>query len=76
MLPQVPPQELGVPEGLGVLVGPEVPVGVAVAVPVGVGVPVGVAVGVPVVRVNASAEQLPGISAAFGLLEGTLGATA
>lgn len=78
LLPQVPPQELGVPDGLGVAVGVPVPVGVAVAVPVGVavGVPVGVAVGVPVPIVKARAVQLLGISAAAGWLDGAFGATA
>lgn len=63
LLPQVPPQALGVPEGMGV------PVGVGEAVPLGVGE------GDVELRVKASAEQLPGTSAARGILEGTLGAT-
>ena len=77
LLPQVPLQELGVPDGVGV------PVGVAVGVPVGVevGVPVGVAVGVEVVGVRLKVNtQVVGATVgvtswACGILLGTLGAT-
>ena len=72
MLPQVPPQEFGVP--VGVVVG----VVVGVAVPVGVAVSVGVAVGVPVAIVNDNKQALVGVvetSSAFGLLLGAFGAT-
>lgn len=58
--PQLPLQELGVADGLGV------PVGVALDVAVGLGLADSVAV---TVKVN---EQP---SAAFGILEGTFGAT-
>ena len=71
LLPQVPPQELGVPEGVGVTVG--VTVGVAVPVGVAVGEPVGVIVGDAVERVN-DRVQAP-FSAALGILLGTFGAT-
>jgi len=73
LLPQVPLQLFGVPG---------VPVGVAVGVPEGVplgvavGVPDGVAVGVATVRVKERVQLAGGvISAAFGILEGTFGAT-
>lgn len=75
LLPQVPPQELGAP------VGPGLPVGLAVGDAVGEPVDVAVAVGdaVAVNRVN-DRVQAPGvgdgvISAACGILDGTLGAT-
>lgn len=76
LLPQVPPQEFGVPKG-------GVPVGVDVGVPVPEGVVVGVEVGVPVgvdveiVRVNEREQEGAGAgvatSCAFGLLEGAAG---
>lgn len=68
--PQVPLQLLGVPVGVGVGVG--VIVGVPVGVGVGVPDPVGVGVGVVVVSVK-EREQV--LSAAFGKLDGTFGAT-
>jgi hypothetical protein len=87
LLPQVPPQLLGVPEGTGVAVG----VGVGVAVGVTVGVTVGEAVGVtvgdavgegeaePIVNVRTQAgfcSDGDGLTSwAYGMLEGTLGAT-
>lgn len=70
----MPLQEFGSPGGfVGVAVG----VGVTVGVPVGVAVgePVGVGVGVPP-NVKVSAVHAFGVSAAFGLLVGTFGATA
>ncbi len=62
--------------GVGVVTGVAVPVGVGDAVPLGVGVAVPVGVGEPELIVKAKTEQLPGTSAAAGLLEGTFGATA
>jgi len=72
----VPPQEFGVPEGVGVWVG--VAVGVEVGVPVGVsvGVAVGVAVGVEVDRLKVKAVQELAVGqgvAAAGLLVGAIG---
>jgi hypothetical protein len=68
LLPQVPLQEFGAPVDVAVGVG--VTVGVAVGKPVPVGVGVGVLVDVDIVKLK---EQV--FSAAFGILEGTFGAT-
>lgn len=73
LLPQVPLQVLGVPEGLGVAVG--VVDGVTVGVPLGVGDPVGVNVGVGVATANVKERAQVVTSAAFGMLDGTFGAT-
>lgn len=77
LLPHVPLHEFGVPEG-GVV---GVPVGVADGEPVGEpvgdgeGLPVGLGLGEPVAKVKAKVLQLPTFAAAFGILEGTFGAT-
>lgn len=72
LLPQVPPQELGVDTGVGV------PVGVGVGVPAGVDVGVAVGVGVETDKVNEREQAGLGVgvfSAALGKLDGTFGAT-
>lgn len=73
LLPQVPPQELGAPDGgvVGVPVGVgfDEPDGVSLGVPVGEAV--GEPVGVPAANVNES-EQLV-TSCAWGTLDGAAG---
>lgn len=72
LLPQVPPQVLGVPEGPGVLVG----VTVGVVVGDSVGEPGGDSVGGVVERVNDRTQAGGAVtSAAWGILDGTFGAT-